>query len=70
MNKKRISLSSLIDQIKLDFSEIEPGQAYCDCEEEHGTIEGDSSIWQLVEEAIAYSVEQTLDYLDGYEVEH
>lgn len=53
----------IIEQIQLNFAEQEPSQAYFDCEEEYGEIEGSNPIWRLVEEAIAYAVEQTIDQL-------
>jgi hypothetical protein len=67
--KKVINLQILIDQIILDYSEKEPSTAYLDCEQEHGEIESSNPIWQLVEDAISYAVEQTIDYLDIYEIE-
>jgi hypothetical protein len=70
MSKKQIRLQSLIEQIKLDFNESEPSQNYLDCEQKYGGINGNDPIWRLVEEAITYAVQETIDYLDGYEVEH
>ena len=69
MPKKIINLKDLIGQVLLDYSEQEPSQAYFDCEEEHGTIEGSNAIWRLVEDAINYAVQETIDYLDMYEIE-
>ncbi|MBD2364487.1 hypothetical protein H6G36_25495 [Anabaena minutissima FACHB-250] len=70
MPKESIKFQDLIDQVQQGFSKTEPGQAYLDCEQEYGGIEGSSAIWRLVEEAIAYAVQETVDYLDGHEVEH
>lgn len=53
----------LVQSIQRNYSEVDPVDAYMECCDKYGDISANDPIWKLVDDAIKFAVEQTIDYI-------